>query len=154
MSQTGSGRILNVLMTRFGIPAIVVAVFVVGVGWAMNPARRVAEGKLQRQPDLLGRDNGNRTASLFAIRQSLQSNLGGRTAIRQVIKDLHLIEDLPHHPDGTLTDEGQKAISPAVRRALLRPPILLTMRYAGMAVTAPIQALHSSPCSTAGPMSL
>ena len=83
-------------------------------------AQYTGETKFGRRIDAAATGQSNGAESFEALRLTLQHDLAGRHAVRQVAEELKLLEGLPHDEEGGLTREGQMARNAIVRDLMAR----------------------------------
>lgn len=98
-------------------PALLAAILAVVVSYKI-PREYRADAKFERKSDPAMRSAGANTADnlLFTIRQKINEDIKGVTAVEQLVEDLGLTRDLPHTNDGALTVVGQQAKLDLVKR--------------------------------------
>ncbi|MEX0774289.1 MAG: hypothetical protein WD042_01105 [Phycisphaeraceae bacterium] len=103
---------------KFFFPAVMVMIIVI-VASLWIPREYKAEGKFQRINDpamfQLGKGDSVNMQNLDYLRRQLYEDMRGRSAVEQLVSDLHMDRDLPHTSDNQLTKEGQLQMYDLVR---------------------------------------
>lgn len=101
---------------KFFFTTILVAILVVVVSLRL-PRKYTASAVLEMRHDLAIRQVGSKTTdrAIEPIRKLRRQELTNRRAVRQVIDDLGLTENLPHTIEGELTPAGQLALNDMIK---------------------------------------
>lgn len=102
--------ILRIVLRRWRLFVLSFSLFAIAVMWISPrvwPRKYTSTAKIERSTlpvaDKIIRGDIDR------LQRTFEKSLAGRKAIERVVKDLGFIKNLPHDPEGNLTDEGKKS---------------------------------------------